>query len=56
MPGVEKTNLIPAKYTMNSPPSELDHLTSQPIELGGSSREKDVKNEVINTSLEQHVK
>lgn len=48
MPGVKETNLIPAKYT-NSPPSELDHLTSQPIDFGGSSGEKDVKNKVTNT-------
>ena len=39
MPGVKETNLIPAKYT-NSPPSELDHLTSQPIDFGGFSGEK----------------
>ena len=48
MPGVKETNLIPAKYT-NSPPSELDHLTSQPIDFGSFSREKDVKNKFTNT-------
>lgn len=48
MPGVKETNLIPAKYT-NSPPSELDHLTSQPIDFGGFSGEKDVKNKFTNT-------
>ena len=47
MPGVKETNLIPATY--NSPPSELDHLTSQPIDFGGSSGEKDVKNKFTNT-------
>ena len=48
MPGVKETNLIPAKYT-NSPPSELDHLTSQPIDFGRFSGEKDVKNKFTNT-------
>lgn len=48
MPGVKETNLIRAKYT-NSPPSELDHLTSQPIDFGGFSGEKDVKNKFTNT-------
>lgn len=48
MPGVKETNLIPAKYT-NSPPSELDHLTSQPIDFGSFSGEKDVKNKFTNT-------
>ena len=48
MPGVKETNLIPAKYT-NSPPTELDHLTSQPIDFGGFSGEKDVKNKFTNT-------
>ena len=48
MPEVKETNLIPAKYT-NSPPSELDHLTSQPIDFGGFSGEKDLKNKFTNT-------
>ena len=48
MPGIKETNLIPAKYR-NSPPSELDHLTSQPIDFGGFSGEKDVKNKFTNT-------
>ena len=56
MPGVKETNLIPATY--NSPPSELDHLTSQPIDFGGSSGEKDVKTNlpIHFASLEQPVK